>query len=68
MNVADTPPTKLPRSTSLVTTEPAAIVEPAPVFMPSKIVTLAQIQQSDSMIIGRANDAPLAAFRSVEEI
>jgi hypothetical protein len=68
MNLAGTPPTRLPRSTSLVTTEPAAIVEPAPMLMPSKTVTLAPIQQSDSMVIGRANDVPLAALRSVEEV
>ncbi|KAI4521844.1 hypothetical protein K523DRAFT_243387, partial [Schizophyllum commune Tattone D] len=39
---------------SFVTTAPAPIVQPFPIVTPGKTTTLAPIQQSSPMVIGRA--------------
>jgi hypothetical protein len=40
---------------SLVTTEPAPIVQPFPIFTPGQIIALPPIQQSFPIVMGFAN-------------
>lgn len=68
ITVAGTPPATHPGWISLVTIAPAAIVVPFPICTPGRIVALAPIQQSDSIIIGSANDVPSFSCRDLASI
>ncbi|HAH1745245.1 TPA: hypothetical protein GE558_02635 [Escherichia coli] len=54
ITLAGTPPTIAYGGTSLVTTEPAAMMAPVPILTPAKIVHLEPIHTSCPMITSRS--------------
>ncbi|RAH77226.1 hypothetical protein BO86DRAFT_323852, partial [Aspergillus japonicus CBS 114.51] len=50
---------------SLVTTDPAPIVEPCPIVTPGRMTVFAPIQQSSSMKTGCPNSTPLRRERTL---
>ncbi|OTA96819.1 hypothetical protein M434DRAFT_66819, partial [Hypoxylon sp. CO27-5] len=49
---------------SLVTTEPAPIVDPRPIVTPGRTITLPPNQQSSPIIIGAPLSGPLVPLRT----